>query len=412
MMHAKGRAHNEATLARNVPLAQNAAMKTRSARLEDLVQSDIRRMTRECDRVGGINLGQGVCDLPTPAPVRSAAIAAIESRKSLYSYPEGIPELRTAIAAKLARKNGITADPANEIAVTVGATGAFAAVLHGLLDPGDGLLVFEPYYGYHLNAAILAGIEPHFCPLAPPDFPITEAAVRAALRPNTRAVVVCTPSNPSGKMWTESELALLARIAHEHDLLVITDEIYEDITYDGRAHVSPATVGGLAERTVTIMGLSKTFSITGWRLGYAVARPELLAPITLACDLLTVCAPTPLQHGVAAGFGLPQAFYDELKSEYAHKRSVLCDALESAGMQPIRPQGAYYVLADVGHWGFATAREAALHLLENTGVAAVPGSAFYRGADGERLLRFCYASETERIEAAAERLANFGGPAR
>ncbi|MCB9904098.1 MAG: pyridoxal phosphate-dependent aminotransferase [Planctomycetes bacterium] len=387
-------------------------MKTRSARLEDLVQSDIRRMTRECDRVGGINLGQGVCDLPTPAPVRDAAIAAIQGRKSLYSYPEGIPELRAVIARKLAEKNGIEADPASEIAVTVGATGAFAAVLHGLLDPGDGLLVFEPYYGYHLNAAILAGLEPHFCALAPPDFPITEEGVRAALRPNTRAIVVCTPSNPSGKMWTVEELETLARVAHEHDLLVITDEIYEDITYDDRVHVSPATIGGLAERTVTIMGLSKTFSITGWRLGYAVARPELLAPITLACDLLTVCAPTPLQHGVAAGFGLPQSFYDDLKSEYAHKRAVLCDALEAAGMQPIRPQGAYYVLADVGHWGFATAREAALHLLESAGVAAVPGSAFYRGAEGERLLRFCYASELERIQAAAARIVEFGGAQR
>jgi len=412
MMHVREQRHNEASLVREHPLAQNAAMKTRSARLEDLVQSDIRRMTRECDRVGGINLGQGVCDLPTPAPVRKAAIAAIESRKSLYSYPEGIPELRAAIADKLAQKNGITADPAEEIAVTVGATGAFAAVLHGLLDPGDGMLVFEPYYGYHLNAAILAGLEPHFCPLEPPDFAITEATLRAAIKPNTRAIVVCTPSNPSGKMWTQAELERLARIADEHDLLVITDEIYEDITYDDRTHISPLTVGGLENRCVTIMGLSKTFSITGWRLGYAVARPELLAPITLACDLLTVCAPTPLQHGVAAGFGLPESFYDELKSDYARKRSVLCDALDSAGMQPIRPQGAYYVLADVGHWGFATAREAALHLLENTGVAAVPGSAFYRGAEGERLLRFCYASELERIQAAAERIVAFEGPSR
>ncbi len=383
-------------------------MKTRSSRLADMVQSDIRRMTRECDRVGGINLGQGVCDLPTPDPVRDGAIAAIRARRSLYSYPEGVPELREAIAAKLASKNGIEADPAREVAVTVGATGAFAACLHGLLDPGDGLLVFEPYYGYHVNAAILAGVEPHYCPLAPPDFPVDEAAVRAALRPNTRAIVVCTPSNPSGKMWTRAELETIARVAEDCDLLVITDEIYEDITYDDREHVSPATVAGLRDRTVTIMGLSKTFSITGWRLGYAVAREELLAPITLACDLLTVCAPTPLQHGVAAGFGLPESFYTELRAEYAYKRRVLCDALDAAGMRPIRPQGAYYVLADVGEWGYATAREAAMHLLETAGVAAVPGSAFYRGADGERLLRFCYAAERPRIEEAARRIESFG----
>jgi aminotransferase len=412
MMHAHGRRHNDANLVRGRSLPQNAAMKTRSARLEDLVQSDIRRMTRECDRVGGINLGQGVCDLPTPEPVRAAAIAAIESRKSLYSYPEGIPELRQAIADKLARKNGITADPANEIAVTVGATGAFAAVINGLLDPGDGMLVFEPYYGYHLNAAILAGLEPQFCALAPPEFEITEASLRSSIRPNTRAIVVCTPSNPSGKMWTRAELELLARVADDHDLLVITDEIYEDITYDDREHISPATVGGLPDRSVTIMGLSKTFSITGWRLGYAVARPELLAPITLTSDLLSVCAPTPLQHGVAAGFGLPESFYDDLKRDYAGKRAVLCDALDAAGMQPIRPQGAYYVLADIGHWGFDSSRDAALHLLEHAGVAAVPGSAFYRGAEGERLLRFCYASELDRIQAAADRIAAFEGPRR
>lgn len=373
-------------------------------RLSGLVQSDIRRMTRECDRVGGINLGQGICDLPTPPWVEAGAIAAIRARKSTYSYPEGARELREAIAAKLARKNGIAADPQSEIVVTVGATGAFTATIHALLDPGDGILIPEPYYGYHLNGAILAGLEPHFLELEAPAFPVREDALRAALRPNTRAVVVCTPSNPSGKMWTRAELEALARVAQEHDLLVITDEIYEDIVYDGREHVSPASLPELAERTVTILGLSKTFSITGWRLGYAVARPELARGIALVNDLFYVCAPTPLQHGVAAGFRAPESFYEELRTGYARKRAWICDALEAAGLHPIRPAGAYYVLADVSHLGYPSARAAALAILEQVGVAAVPGSAFYRGARGEGLLRFCYAIDEEPLAEACRRL--------
>lgn len=376
-------------------------------RLAGLVQSDIRRMTRECDRVGGINLGQGVCDLPTPPLVRDGAIEAIRARKSLYSYPEGTPELRRAIARKLEERNALRADPDSQIVVTVGATGAFTAAIHALLDPGDGILIPEPYYGYHLNAAILAGLEPHFLELAPPDFAVREDALRAAVRPSTRAVVVCTPSNPSGKTWTREELEALERVARERDLLVITDEIYEDILYDGRSHLSPATIPGLEERTVTIMGLSKTFSITGWRLGYAVAPPEMARGMTLVNDLFYVCAPTPLQHGVAKGFEAPPSFYRELRESYSRKRAWICDALDEAGLRAIRPEGAYYVLADVSRLGFATAREAALALLEEVGVAAIPGSAFYRGGAGERLLRFCYATDEERIQEACRRLRRF-----
>ncbi|RMD97957.1 MAG: pyridoxal phosphate-dependent aminotransferase, partial [Deltaproteobacteria bacterium] len=252
-----------------------------SSRLEGLVQSDIRRMTRECERVGGINLGQGICDLPTPPLVRDGAIEAIRARKSTYSLPEGAVELREAIARKLTRHNGIEADPEREICVTVGTTGAFTAAITALLEPGDGVLLFEPYYGYHLNTLIVAGFEPHFLELSPPDFEVREAALRAAIRPNTRAIVVCTPSNPSGRMLTVEELERIARIAHEKDLLVLTDEVYEYFRYDGRRHISPATVGGLESRTVSIMGLSKTFSITGWRIGYTVAPPEMTRAITL-----------------------------------------------------------------------------------------------------------------------------------
>src|SRR5207253_11340177 len=266
-------------------------------RLQGLAQSEIRRMTRECERVGGINLGQGICDLPTPPLVRDGAIAAIRENRSTYSFAEGARELREAIARKLARDNRLEADPEGEICVTVGASGAYAAAINALLDPGDGLLLLEPYYGYHLNAALVAGLEPQYLALQPPDFTRRESELEGACTERTRAVMVCTPSNPSGKMFTRAELEALARVARRRDLLVLTDEIYEYIRYDGRPHVSPATIPGLRERTVSILGLSKTFSITGWRLGYAVAPAELTRAITLVNDLYYVCAPTPLQLG-------------------------------------------------------------------------------------------------------------------
>src|SRR3954469_24260879 len=315
-------------------------------RLQDLAQSDIRRMTRECERVHGINLGQGICDLPTPPLVREGAIAAIRENRSTYSFAEGARELRDAIARKLEAVNGLRADPATEICVTVGASGAYAAAIHALLDPGDGILLFEPYYGYHLNAALVSGLVPQFLTLSPPDFTLREDALEAAITAQTRAVVLCTPSNPSGKMFSREDLSALARVATKHDLLVITDEIYEYIRYDGRAHVSPASVGGLRDRTVSIMGLSKTFSITGWRLGYSFAPAELTRAITLVNDLYYVCAPTPLQLGAAAGFEAPRAYFDELQSGYQRKRDAICSALAAAGLAPIVPQGAYYVLAD------------------------------------------------------------------
>ncbi|RMH42901.1 MAG: pyridoxal phosphate-dependent aminotransferase [Deltaproteobacteria bacterium] len=376
-------------------------------RLGGLVQSDIRRMTRECDRVGGINLGQGLGDLPPPEAVVAGAKRALDERPHSYTYPEGIPELREAIAAKLARDNGIDADPRDEIVVTVGSSGAFTCALHALLDPGDGLLLLEPYYGYHLNTAIVAGIEPRFATLEPPDFALTADRLRAALRPNTRAIVVCTPSNPSGKMFDRAEIEAVADVARERDLLVITDEIYEYIRYDGRDHVSPATVADLRERTVTIMGLSKTFSITGWRLGYAVAPPAMARAIALVHDLFYICAPAPLQYGALAGFAAPPEALCDLAATYQRKRDRLCAALADAGMRPIVPQGAYYVLARIDHFGYETARACAMDLLERGGVAAVPGSAFYRGREGDGLLRFCFAKRDDELDEACRRLRRF-----
>lgn len=378
-----------------------------SKRLKGLVQSDIRRMTRECNRVGGINLGQGVCDLPTPPLVRDGAIEAIQQGKSIYSFPEGIIELRQAISTKLKEHNGIVADPIEEIVVTLGTSGAFTSTVTALLNLGDGIILFEPYYGYHLNVSVLAGLEPQFVELIPPEFNLEEEKIREAIQSNTRAIVVCTPANPSGKMFNREELGIIAKIANEKNLLVITDEIYEYFRYDDREHISPATIPSLKDRTVTLMGLSKTFSITGWRVGYAVAPAEMANAITLVNDAYLICPPTPLQYGVAAGFQLPPEFYENLRKNYQKKRKLICEALNAVGMTPIIPQGSYYVLADISKLGFDTAIDAAMTLLEQTKVASVPGTSFYRGKTGERLLRFCFAKDDEVLAKACELICAF-----
>lgn len=375
-----------------------------STRIANLQPSDIRQMTRECERFGGINLGQGLGDLPTPPTVADAAIRAITGGHNTYTPSEGITPLRLAIAEKLKRDNGLEVDPEKEIVVSSGATGAFASTLTALLNPGDGILLLEPYYGYHLNTILLSGLEPQFLTLTPPEFALNENALRAALRPNTRAMVVCTPSNPSGKMFSAAELAIIDRVATEHNLLIISDEIYEYITYDGRRHVSPASVGNLGKRTVSVMGFSKTFSITGWRLGYAVADAPLAKAINLVNDLLYVCAPSPLQYGVAAGLHASPEYFHQLKAEYQRKRDILCDGLSEAGLTPLIPQGAYYVLADISHLDFSSAKAAAMHILQQTGVASIPGSSFYQGEAGDSLIRFCFAKDDATLREAVGRL--------
>ncbi|MGZ4958217.1 MAG: pyridoxal phosphate-dependent aminotransferase [Methylomonas sp.] len=376
-------------------------------RIADLRPSDIRLMTKECERVGGINLGQGLGDLPTPPLVRDGAIQAILDGQNTYTPSEGVTPLRQAIAKKLRRDNGLDVDPDKEIVISNGTTGAFAATLTALLNPGDGILILEPYYGYHLNTVLLKGLEPQFLTLPAPEFTLDESALSAAVRPNTRAMMLCTPGNPSGKMFSETELAIVERVAERHNLLIISDEIYEYITYDDRRHVSPASFGRLGDRTVSIMGFSKTFSITGWRLGYAVAKAPLANAINLVNDLLYVCAPSPLQYGAVAGLQAPPEYFRHLRSGYQRKRDIICEGLNDAGLTPLIPQGAYYVLASISHLGFPDAKTAALRLLEQTGVACVPGSSFYQSSAGENLIRFCFAKDDATLREAVGRLRKF-----
>ena len=383
-----------------------------SQRLQGIAQSDIRAMTKAANAAGAINLGQGICDLPTPPPVAQAAIAAIEARKSTYTYAEGDSALRSKIAEKLARVNGIHADPETDIVVTAGSAAAFTCVLHGLFDPGDELLIPEPFYGYHVGAARVAGVVPRFVELESPGLRLTEARLRAAVTPKTRGLVLCTPSNPSGRMLDAEEIAAAERVAEEFDLVVVTDEIYESIYYDGRTHLSPASTSpGMAKRCVTILGLSKTFSITGWRLGYLVAPAEMAEKLKLVHDLFYICAPTPLQHGVAAGFDLPDSFFEGMRAEYAEKRALMTGTLTSIGLPPIVPEGAYYVLADVSSMGEMTSKVAAMRLIDEAGVACVPGTAFFSGEhseDGQGLVRFCYAKELDVLREACDRLEKWG----
>jgi len=370
-----------------------------------VVQSEIRAMTVECDRVGGVNLAQGVCDTEVPAPVAARAVEAIADGLNIYTRMDGIEPLRRAIAGKLARHNGVTADPEGEILVTSGATASFQAACMALFDPGDEVILFEPFYGYHLNTLRALRVSATPVPLAAPNWALDVDALRAAITPRTRGIVVNSPSNPCGKVFSRAELEAVAALAIEHDLFVVTDEIYEYFVFDGAQHISPATLPGMAQRTISISGLSKTFSITGWRVGYLTADRRWMGAIAYFHDLVYVCAPSPFQHAAATGLmELPDSFYGGLSTEYQAKRDMLCDALADVGLMPSIPQGAYYVLADVTKLPGATAREKARTLLRNTGVAGVAGTAFFNGGRGENLIRFCFAKRDEDLARACEQL--------
>ncbi len=364
-------------------------------------------MSVESDRVHGINLAQGVCDTEVPGPVAEAAIAAIQNGLNIYTRLDGIASLRSAIADKLAHYNQIEADPDAGILVTSGATGAFHAACMALLNEGDEVLLFEPFYGYHRNTLSSMRAIPITVSLDAPHWKLDLDRLRHAITAKTRAVVINTPCNPSGKVFTREELEGIAEVAEKHDLFVITDEIYEYFLCGQAEHVSFASLPGMAERTITISGFSKTFSVTGWRLGYLAADPRWIPAIGYFHDLTYVCAPAPLQHGAAAGLvELGDDFYRELASEYEQKRDQLATALTAAGLEPSIPDGAYYILADATTVPGTTAREKARNLLARSGVAAVAGTAFFTDGRGENLLRFCYAKKAAQLQDACQRLSS------
>ena len=383
-----------------------------SQKAESIVPSEIRIMSVECDRVGGINLAQGICDTPTPDVVRRAAERAIAEGKNQYVRIDGIAPLRRAIADKLRRYNGIDADVEREIIVTSGSTGGYYAAALALLNAGDEVIVFEPFYGYHLNTLRAIGCVPVVVRTQSPDWRLDLDAIKKAMTKKTRALLVNSPANPSGKVFSREEWEFIAQLAVERDLFVFSDEIYEYFLYDGARHISPATLPGMRERTITVSGVSKTFSVTGWRIGYVSCDARWKQAIGYFHDLNYICAPSPLQYGVLAGMEqLGDDFYAELATDYQKKRDLLCEALTTAGLTPSVPQGAYYVLADVSSLPGGNSMERAMFLLENAGVAAVPGAPFFAEGRGEMQLRFCFAKTDNDLAEACRRLHAFRGVA-
>ena len=375
-----------------------------SQRAARTVQSEIRAMSVACEKVQGINLAQGVCDTEVPEPVREGAKRAMDQGINSYTRAEGLAPIREAIAEKMRRFNGIECDPETEVIVGSGAAGAFYAACLALLNPGDEVILFEPYYGYHLNTLVAAEAMPIYVTLKAPDWKFNLEDLERAVSLRTKAIVLNSPANPSGKIFTRQEMESIASFAKRHDLFVFTDEIYEYFVYEG-THISMATLPGMRERTITMSGYSKTFSITGWRIGYTVCDRRWAQGINYFHDLIYVCAPAPLQIGVAEGIRqLPESFYQEIGKEYVQKRDLLCNTLREIGLTPSVPNGAYYVLADASMLPGKTSREKALHLLHETGVASVAGSAFYHGGGGENLIRFCFAKTDAELAEACRRL--------
>ena len=370
-------------------------------------ESVIREMTRQAMLHGAINLAQGYPDFPAPEFIKRAAVEAIEADVNQYAITWGAPRLRNAIAAKSRRFYGMDLDPEAEITVTCGATEAMMATMLAVVEPGDEVIVFEPFYENYVPDAAMSGAKLVFVTLHAPDFTFDVDELRRAFSARTRAIIVNTPNNPAGKVFTKEELASIAGLCQEYDTLCITDEIYEHILYDGRQHVPMATLPGMYDRTITISGLSKTFSVTGWRLGYLLAKPELSEALRKVHDFLTVGAPAPLQEAAAVAMEQADGYYPELTGMYEAKRALLVTALREAGFRCHSPEGAYYVMGDFSDLGFAGDDTAfAMHLTQEIGVAPVPGSSFYHGGEGGKLVRFTFSKSDETLAEAARRLAS------
>ena len=374
-----------------------------------VVQSEIRNMSIECDLVKGINLSQGVCDLEVPAVVRQGAKAAMDAGINTYTRYDGLTELRRAIAHKQKLFTGMEVNFESEIIVSAGATGALYCACLALLDPGDEVILFEPYYGYHVSTLVATQAVPVYVRMEPPDWTFSDQDLERVVSAKTRGIIINSPANPSGKVFTHEELERLAAFAAKYDLFVFTDEIYEHFVYDGKRHIPPAILPGMKERTITISGLSKTFSITGWRVGYCLCDAKWAQAIGYFNDLVYVCAPAPLQMGVAKGLmDLEVEYYARLAGEYVIKRDKICEALSRASLEPYVPQGAYYVLANISLIPGESSKGKAMVLLRRSGIACVPGEAFYHDEAGENLARFCFAKEDAVLDEACRRIEKLG----
>jgi aminotransferase len=377
-----------------------------SAKADRFQESVIREMTRLATLHGAVNLSQGFPDFAAPEAIKEAARKAIAADVNQYAVTWGARSLREAIAVKFERSYGVPVDPEREVTVTCGSTEAMIAALLALLDPGDEVVAFEPYYENYGPDAILSGALPKFVRLRAPDWSFDPDELARAFGPRTRAIIVNTPNNPTGKVFSRDELRLIADLCHEHDAVALTDEIYEHILYDGAEHVPLATLPGMAERTITINGMSKTYSVTGWRVGWAIAPAVLTGAIRKVHDFLTVGAAAPLQEAGALALALPDSYYAELQAFYACRRARILGILASAGFVAHTPQGAYYTMVETSALGWDDDIAFTRYLVEEIGVAVVPGSSFYADpADGRSQVRFAFCKKDATLDEAERRLA-------
>ncbi len=381
-----------------------------SSKVGFFTESVIRDMTRQAMLYGAVNLAQGFPDFPAPAEIKLAAQEAIAADINQYAITWGSKDLRDAIAKQLLEWQQIVVDPETEITVCCGSTEAMISTLLATCNQGDEVVVFEPFYENYGPDAVLSGAKPRFVRLHPPrsendEWTFDERELRAAFHSGTKAIILNTPNNPTGKVFTRAELEIIRDLCVEFNVLAITDEIYEHILYDRAQHISIASLDGMRERTVTINGMSKTFSVTGWRVGWAVAPSEITNAIRKVHDFLTVGAPAPLQEAGAVALGMQPSYYQGLADGYRKRRDRLVPALTEAGFHCFQPRGAYYVMTDISGFGFANDIEFTKYLVKEIGVAAVPGSSFYRDPkDGAQQVRFAFCKKDATLDEAAKRL--------
>jgi aminotransferase len=378
-----------------------------SQKASRFTESVIREMTRLAHQHGAVNLSQGFPDFPAPEVIKAAACDAIRADINQYAVTWGAKPLRDAIAADYSGRYGVPVNPETQLTVCCGSTEAMVATMLAIVDPGDEVIVFEPFYENYGPDAILSGAAPRYVRLREQgaNWTYDSNELRAAFSNRTRAIIINTPNNPTGKVFTLDELTEIAALCQQWGAIAVTDEIYEHIVYDGAVHVPMAAIDGMADRTITINSVSKTFSVTGWRVGWTIAPPDITGAIRKVHDFLTVGAAAPLQQAAAVALGLPASYYSELAATYRVRRDRLMRILQDAGFVCYNPRGAYYIMTDIGAFGFPDDVAFARHLVTDIGVASVPGSSFYRdAASGRTQVRFCFCKKDETIQAAEQRL--------